>query len=74
MLREASSGWGVDFPLADLLADKPGESFLDGVTTGSMVGEASFEGNAGHHFLFCSLLESSLSFSPRTVPRCRAGL
>ena len=52
MLREASKRMGVDFPLADLLADKPGESFLDGVTTGSMVGEASFEGNAGHHFLF----------------------
>ena len=52
MLREASKRIRVDFPLADLLADKPGESFLDGVTTGSMVGEASFEGNAGHHFLF----------------------
>ena len=52
MLREASKQMGVDRPLADLLADKPGESLLDGVTTGSMVGEASFEGNAGHHFLF----------------------
>ena len=51
MLREAAKRMGVDFPLADLLADKPGIR-LDGVTTGSKVGEASFEGNAGHHFLF----------------------
>ena len=52
MLREASQRMGVDFPLADLLADKPGQSFLDGVTAGSVVGRVSIDGDPGHHFLF----------------------
>jgi hypothetical protein len=52
MLREASKRMGMDFPLADLLADKPGESFLDGVIAGLSVGEVSIDGEAGHHFLF----------------------
>jgi hypothetical protein len=34
MFRTASERMGVDFPLADLLADQPGQAFLNGVVTG----------------------------------------
>ena len=41
MLRTASERMGLEFPLADLLADEPGRSFLDGVVMGAKVGEVT---------------------------------
>jgi hypothetical protein len=52
MLRAASERMGVDFPLADLLADQPGQAFLNGVETGKKVGEASIDGQNYNHFFF----------------------
>src|SRR5215469_2118736 len=52
VLRAASEKKGVDFPLADLLADQPGHSFLDGVITGFKVGQAEFGDMRLDHFLF----------------------
>jgi hypothetical protein len=52
MLRTASEKMGIDFPLADLLADRPGQSFLEGVITGIKVGDATIEGQACNHFFF----------------------
>jgi hypothetical protein len=52
MLRDAAQRMGVDFPLADLLADQPGKSFLDGVTFGKLVDKVSIDGEPGQHFLF----------------------
>jgi len=52
MLRAASERMGVDFPLADLLADKPGQAFLSGVVTGKKVGEATIDGQKCNHFFF----------------------
>jgi hypothetical protein len=52
MFRAASERMGVDFPLADLLADKPGQAFLNGVETGKKVGEASIDGQKCNHFFF----------------------
>jgi hypothetical protein len=34
MFRTAAEKIGMDFPLADLLADQPGKSFLEGMTLG----------------------------------------
>jgi hypothetical protein len=52
MLRTASERMGLDFPLADLLADEPGRSFLDGVVMGTKVGEVTIDGQACNHFFF----------------------
>lgn len=52
MLRAASERMGVDFPLADLLADQPGQAFLDGVMTGKKLGEVSVDGQKCNHFFF----------------------
>jgi len=52
VLRAASEKKGIDFPLADLIADQPGQSFLDGVVTGVKVGDATIDGIQVNHFLF----------------------
>jgi hypothetical protein len=52
MLRAASEHMGVDFPLADLLADQPGQAFLDGVLTGKEVGDVTIDGQKCNHFFF----------------------
>ena len=52
MFRAASERMGVDFPLADLLADQPGQAFLNGVVTGKKVGEANIDGQRCNHFFF----------------------
>jgi hypothetical protein len=52
MFRAASERMGVDFPLADLLADQPGQAFLDGVLTGKQVGEVTIDGQKCNHFFF----------------------
>jgi hypothetical protein len=43
---------GIDFQLADLIADQPGQSFLDGVIIGVKVGDATIDGTQVNHFLF----------------------
>jgi hypothetical protein len=52
MFRVASERMGVDFPLADLLADQPGQAFLNGVLTGKQVGEVTIDGQKCNHFFF----------------------
>jgi hypothetical protein len=52
MLRTASEKMGIDFPLADLLADQPGQAFLNGVITGIKVDDATIDGQTCHHFFF----------------------
>jgi hypothetical protein len=52
MLRAASERMGVDFPLADLLADQPGQAFLNGVVTGKKVGDVTIDGQKCNHFFF----------------------
>ena len=52
MLRAASESMGVDFPLADLLADQPGQAFLSGVMSGKQVGEVVIDGQKCNHFFF----------------------
>jgi hypothetical protein len=44
MLRTPSERMGLDFPLADLLADEPGRSFLDGIVMATKVGEVTLDG------------------------------
>jgi len=52
MLRAASERMGVGFPLADLLADQPGQAFLNGVVTGKKVGDVTIDGQKCNHFFF----------------------
>jgi len=52
MLRTASAEMGTDFPLADLLADQPGQAFLKGVITGIKVDDATIDGQTCNHFFF----------------------
>jgi hypothetical protein len=52
MFRTASERMGVDFPLADLLADQPGQAFLNGVVTGKKIGEVTIDGQKCNHFFF----------------------
>lgn len=67
MFRAASERMGVDFPLADLLADQPGQAFLDGVLTGKQVGEVTIDGQKCNHFFFLDLRGSSLSFGQKPM-------
>ena len=52
VLRTASEKKGIDFPLAELIADQPGRSFLEGVITGVKVGDATIGGTQVNHFFF----------------------
>jgi hypothetical protein len=52
MLRMASEKMEIDFPLADLLADQPGQAFLNGVITRIKVGDATIDGQTCQHFFF----------------------
>ena len=52
MVDTAESRLGVDFPLADFLADDPGKSILAGVTSGGQVGTATIEGVPCRHLYF----------------------
>lgn len=52
MLREASEKMGMDFPLADFLAERPAAAFLAGVSYGRVVGTASVDGVPCLHTLF----------------------
>jgi hypothetical protein len=52
MLRAAAEKFGVDFPLADFLADKPGQSFLSGAIYGTKVNEVTIDGQECGHYFF----------------------
>jgi len=52
MFRATSERMGVDFPLADLLADQPGQAFLNGVLAGKKVDEVNIDGQKCNHFFF----------------------
>jgi hypothetical protein len=52
MLAEASTKMGMDFPLADLLAENPAAAFLTGVTDGYAVNTVSIDGVQCLHTFF----------------------
>ncbi|HUN44565.1 MAG TPA: DUF2092 domain-containing protein [Acetobacteraceae bacterium] len=52
MLKAASEKMGMDFPLADFLAEKPAAAFLAGVSYGRVVGTASVDGVPCLHIFF----------------------
>jgi hypothetical protein len=52
MVDVAESRFGLDFPLADFMADDPAKSILTGVTSGGQVGTATIGGVACRHFFF----------------------
>jgi hypothetical protein len=52
MLAEASTKMGMDFPLADLLAENPAAAFLTGVTAGYAVNTVSIDGVQCLHTFF----------------------
>jgi hypothetical protein len=73
-LDEAQARTGVDFPLADLLANDPGESLLAGVTSGGMVGTATIDGVTCRHFFFVQAADDLewelwLEDNDRALPR-----
>jgi hypothetical protein len=73
MLRTAASRLGVDFPLADLLAEGPGTGFLDGITSGRVVGNTNIGGVPCLHLFFIRSpgieLELWVQSREPTVPR-----
>lgn len=72
MLRAASERLGMDFPLADLLAENPGKAFLDGVSAGSNVGDATIGGTPSNHFYFSQPPDLDIELwteDQRAVPR-----
>jgi hypothetical protein len=52
MLTEASKKMGMDFPLADLLAENPAAAFLAGITSGYVVNTVSIDGVPCLHMFF----------------------
>jgi hypothetical protein len=52
MLTEASKKMGMDFPLADLLAENPAAAFLAGITSGYLVNTVSIDGVPCLHMFF----------------------
>jgi hypothetical protein len=52
MLRAASEKFGVDFPLADLLADNPGQAVLSGAVYGTKIDDVTIDGDECGHFYF----------------------
>lgn len=51
-LRLAGERLGVDFPLADLLADSPGKAFLAGITAGYAIDTVVVDGVPCRHLFF----------------------
>ncbi len=73
-LDEAQERSGVDFPLAELLANDPGDALLAGVTSGGAVGTATIDGVACRHFFFVQAAEDLeweiwLEDNDRALPR-----
>jgi hypothetical protein len=72
-LREAARKMGVDFPLADLLADAPAKAFLSGITSGYVVNTVKVDGVPCQHLLFTQPpgieIELWLEKNDRALPR-----
>lgn len=73
MLRLASSKMGVDFPLADLLADSPAEAVLSNVTSGYVVNTVPIGGVPCRHLFLTQPpgleLELWIEDNERALPR-----
>jgi hypothetical protein len=73
VLRLASGKIGVDFPLADLLAEKPGEAVLSDVKTGTVVDTVPIGGIPCRHLFLTQPpgleLELWIEDSERALPR-----
>ncbi|MFL5254114.1 MAG: DUF2092 domain-containing protein [Rhodopila sp.] len=73
MLRLASSKIGVDFPLADLLAESPAQAVLSDVTTGYMVNTVPIGGVPCRHLFLTQPpgleLELWLEDNEKALPR-----
>lgn len=52
MMQELVGRLGIDFPLADFLAEAPNKAFLTGVTDGRVVGTVMIDGAPYLHLLF----------------------
>lgn len=73
-LDEAQERSGLDFPLADLLANDPGDSLLTDVTSGGQVGTSMIDGVTCRHFFFVQASEDLewelwLEDNDRALPR-----
>jgi hypothetical protein len=73
MLDELADRLHVDFPLADLVTDEPGKSFLTGVTSGKEVNTVTIDGIPCRHLFFTQAggieLELWVQTSQPAVPR-----
>jgi hypothetical protein len=73
MLDVAETQMKMDFPLADLLTDNPGKSFLSDITSGGEVGMATIDGTPCRHFFFIQSpdleLELWLEDNERSLPK-----
>src|SRR6201981_3354281 len=52
MMKEAMGRLGVDFPLADFLAEAPNKAFLTGVSSGRVVDTVTIDGSPYLHLFF----------------------
>lgn len=73
MMKEAMGRLGVDFPLADFLAEAPNKAFLTGVTSGRVVDTVTIDGSPYLHLFFSQPpgieLELWLSKNEPSLPR-----
>jgi hypothetical protein len=73
MLKEAVGRLGVDFPLADFLAEAPDKAFLAGVTSGRVVNTVTIDGAPYDHLFFSQPpgieLELWLAKDQQSLPR-----
>jgi hypothetical protein len=72
-LRVAGESLGVDFPLADLLADSPDKAFLSNITSGYVINTVPVDGVPCTHLFFTQPpgieLELWLEKNERVLPR-----
>jgi hypothetical protein len=73
MMQELVGRLGVDFPLADFLAEAPNKAFLTGVTAGRVVGTVTIDGSPYLHLFFSQPpgieLELWLSKNDQSLPK-----
>jgi hypothetical protein len=73
VMQELIGRLGVDFPLADFLAEAPNKAFLTGVTAGRVVGTVTIDGSPYLHLFFTQPpgieLELWLAKSDQSLPK-----
>jgi hypothetical protein len=73
MMKEAMGRLGVDFPLADFLAEAPEKAFLAGITSGRVVDTVTIDGSPYLHVFFSQPpgieLELWLAKDNQSLPR-----